>query len=1511
MEKIKLDKGILNEIDQGCIRLAVNLTMRKNKGYRSKILKNIGLEDIPIEDTAAIKEYQNRGYRGELEKLSELLCIKDIKIIGGKAYKKSGNEKYESFTIDKAELSNIMEQCDKNEIDPRKNLRFYSDKEDLYNIFRNNDMIYQFNFKADDEFLEKLSNKYKISPMVKDYIDIFDSEIDLVRIVNNNNNKDYKEKVFSGDNFCIKKASKDYILEVIDIKTSKEINQYRLELAMYMLKLHSFIQSRKDLKDKFEVSTKGFIMKQIQCETKLERDDRLSKIKLFEDIDSKEVHYEEVEERVINLLEKGLEEFLALILEGKGIEKYINFNLSPKCRLCSGYGGQRSEKIRSDAKEEYSEEWKDDSKNEIELIDKYYKENCDKLQLCRYLSKNKKSESLNNISELNFNNKKYLLENKVMTQKILKENFDNNNDVIKLNKYILSNREDILNSISIKQDTNKDWDFKPKYLRTTNLPTFADISIYIDEKSEPGGNNLCYAYKFTIPKDLPLKNERCKKITKSDCNGFFYIEENTVEEQRINFLDFLISINERLIKIEKNYKDIYGNTPRYAIYYWGNSVFEKLNENFKLVWKYIKSDGRNIEELGYENHIIETKQREIKRLKIRLGSIFETKEDLPDNMIIKQKQKPIKTVPFFNLKKAADDLIILNEDINITLESYSRLFLNKQFYYLDKYTIDSDELDGRYILKILGLYKEDKNEKEKIITTFKNVITERLDLMNALCIEINRKVKEQTKKYPGLITAPRITRLNKDEYKDTMLNDLYIYNKLNTGIALMELINNQNLDTHKKNVTGECIILDEKLELKHDDKTLIKNYDDTKNIYLKYKLNEYSTETKLDEKSIGLVFYPIDKREFYYKQFYKKDLFMSKYERYEDPLNSPIADYYIIYNDDEIERYLRNKRYEYYTYHDCIELKIEKIDRFNKFVIISYNKSLDTLIKFMENEYYFDFSKDLLIEPRHIDTWSSNFKKTLDYLSKKDNKSLVEIIKGSNTISLDKIKEEELYTALESHYGKNNIKLDPSQTNAILESLNNKINLIFGPPGTGKTWTISNLILAIYNMNNKAKILIMGNYNATDKILEKLSENNNFKEDISIYRIRTDRVEEKSYFNKNIYEDINKDKEKEKGDKWQLDNPGCRYTDDIRCKIKKYSQNKNIIVTSTSQQVAGFLFKEKPNYKKIDKFDYVIVDEASQMSVGSFLPSLLVSNENTKFIICGDDKQLGIITKIDMSKSKETYYQSIYEYFKMNNINESQLKINRRSNKSIVEFTSYNFGYEGYIADANNENIKVNYKNNIIYRDKLSNILLTPENTIILVEHFEELSSKQNNFEADLIIDQIKHIYEMGLLDKDGNQYNDIEFFTKGIGVVVPHRAQKSYIQNKLVDYFKSKLSSSKSIEKIIELSMLSTDTVEKYQGGERDIILCSYTVSDIDWIKNEEEFIYNPRRLNVMISRAKCKAIVIASNSLLDYVSENDDIEEMQKHIKNLKYYLNNEEKNLTYNNKKINIRYITLQDK
>ena len=47
-------------------------------------------------------------------------------------------------------------------------------------------------------------------------------------------------------------------------------------------------------------------------------------------------------------------------------------------------------------------------------------------------------------------------------------------------------------------------------------------------------------------------------------------------------------------------------------------------------------------------------------------------------------------------------------------------------------------------------------------------------------------------------------------------------------------------------------------------------------------------------------------------------------------------------------------------------------------------------------------------------------------------------------------------------------------------------------------------------------------------------------------------------------------------------------------------------------------------------------------------------------------------------------------------------------------------------------------------------------------------------------------------------------------------------------------------------------DTVERYQGGERDVILVSATASDPAYVLAEAEFLLNMNRLNVAISRPR-----------------------------------------------------------
>ena len=72
---------------------------------------------------------------------------------------------------------------------------------------------------------------------------------------------------------------------------------------------------------------------------------------------------------------------------------------------------------------------------------------------------------------------------------------------------------------------------------------------------------------------------------------------------------------------------------------------------------------------------------------------------------------------------------------------------------------------------------------------------------------------------------------------------------------------------------------------------------------------------------------------------------------------------------------------------------------------------------------------------------------------------------------------------------------------------------------------------------------------------------------------------------------------------------------------------------------------------------------------------------------------------------------------------------------------------------------------------------------------------------------------------------------------------------------------------------MDSIDTVEKFQGGERDVIIVSATASDPDFVLAEADFLLNINRLNVALSRPRMKLIVIASQSVVDLLTSDLDV--------------------------------------
>ncbi len=86
------------------------------------------------------------------------------------------------------------------------------------------------------------------------------------------------------------------------------------------------------------------------------------------------------------------------------------------------------------------------------------------------------------------------------------------------------------------------------------------------------------------------------------------------------------------------------------------------------------------------------------------------------------------------------------------------------------------------------------------------------------------------------------------------------------------------------------------------------------------------------------------------------------------------------------------------------------------------------------------------------------------------------------------------------------------------------------------------------------------------------------------------------------------------------------------------------------------------------------------------------------------------------------------------------------------------------------------------------------------------------------------------------------------VGIITPYKAQQALIRKRLLNNRRGNLQS------------LSVDTVDRFQGGEREVIILSLARSDA-----VTSFLADPKRLNVSLSRARSKLILLGRGSVLE----------------------------------------------
>ena len=334
--------------------------------------------------------------------------------------------------------------------------------------------------------------------------------------------------------------------------------------------------------------------------------------------------------------------------------------------------------------------------------------------------------------------------------------------------------------------------------------------------------------------------------------------------------------------------------------------------------------------------------------------------------------------------------------------------------------------------------------------------------------------------------------------------------------------------------------------------------------------------------------------------------------------------------------------------------------------------------------------------------------------------------------------------------------------------------------------------------------------------------------------------------------------------------------------IKSTIADARIVVATTSTMNSNAaLFN-------IKHFDLAIIDEASQILEPNII-GLLTSQHRggraiRKFILIGDHKQLPAVVQQDDTEVlvEDETVKAIHLNSCANSLFERLILTERAAGRTDFIGTLHKQGrMHPDIADFANRKfyareqlecvplahqLEQTLAYNETSEDETDDVLKAHRMIFIPSKPCRQLniSEKVNTEEARIITDLLRRLYRQ--LGKNFDPQ-------KSVGVIVPYRNQIAMIR--------------KEIEKlgIPELEEISIDTVERYQGSQRDIILYSFTIQSryqLDFLTANtfyEDGQPIDRKLNVAITRAR-KQLILTGNEptlrqnqifaeLIDYIKE------------------------------------------
>ena len=449
--------------------------------------------------------------------------------------------------------------------------------------------------------------------------------------------------------------------------------------------------------------------------------------------------------------------------------------------------------------------------------------------------------------------------------------------------------------------------------------------------------------------------------------------------------------------------------------------------------------------------------------------------------------------------------------------------------------------------------------------------------------------------------------------------------------------------------------------------------------------------------------------------------------------------------------------------------------------------------------------------------------------------------------------------------------LNPTQERAVNEVLWAKdVAIVHGPPGTGKTTTLVEAINE--TLMRESQVLVCAQSNmAVDWISEKLVDRG-----INVLRIgNPTRVNDKmlGFTYERRFEShpdypqlwaIRKAIRELRSNRKKGSESFHQKMDRLRSRAAEIEIRINAELFGEARVIACTLVGSAHRLLEGMKFGTLFIDEAAQaLEAACWIPMRRAS----RVILAGDHCQLPPTVK-SIAALRAGLGKTLMERIAENKPEVvTLLKIQYRMNEEIMRFSSDWF-YGGQVESAP----QIKYRSILDYDHPISWIDTSNEENQITIEGEDApedsastSSSSAANQNSDLNFKEQFVGESFGRINKAEAELTLLtlaEYFTKigkqrvlgdsiDVGIISPYRAQVQYLKKliKKYEFFKP------------YRRLISVNTVDGFQGQERDVILISLVRSNDE---GQIGFLKDLRRMNVAMTRARMKLIILGNKDTM-----------------------------------------------